>query len=71
MARTGTIDPEASSMLEKTVDATQQLVKLTQETGKQTKWIIRLTIISTILALIMAIPVIKDLRNGWEADQTK
>ena len=61
MGRTGGIDPQTSQTLQKTADATQQLVKLNQETGKQTKLMIVLTIIIAILTLIMAIPVARDI----------
>lgn len=63
MGRTSVIDPQAKEALQETADATQQLVSLNKETGRQTKWMIALTVLITILTLIMAIPVIKDL---WE-----
>ena len=63
MARTGGIDNQTKQSLLQTADASQQLVKLNEETSKQTKWVIALTVIIAILTLIMAIPVIRDLFN--------
>ncbi|MDP3043334.1 MAG: hypothetical protein Q8N21_02950 [bacterium] len=63
MARTGGLGSKDAQALHKTADATQQLVRLNKETGRQTKWMIALTIIITILTLIMAIPVVTDILN--------
>ena len=63
MAITGGLGSKESQALHKTADATQQLVRLNKETGKQTKWMIALTIIITILTLIMAIPIVNDIIN--------
>lgn len=61
MARTGGIDNQTKQSLQQTADATKQLVRLNEETGKQTKWLIILTVVITVLTLIMAIPVINGL----------
>lgn len=54
MAITGGLGSEDSHALKQTADSTQQLVKLNQETSRQTKWLIFLTI-------IMIIPIIRDI----------
>ncbi|MCK5510073.1 hypothetical protein KAI65_00820 [Candidatus Parcubacteria bacterium] len=64
MARSeGGLGSKDAQAIHKTANATQQLVRLNKETGKQTKWMIALTIIIAILTLIMAIPVVRDVWN--------
>lgn len=51
MGRTGGgIDNQTKQSLLQTADATKQLVKLNEETGRQTKWIIVLTIVITLVS---------------------
>lgn len=60
MARTESTKIDNTS-IKKTADAIAQLVQLNKETGKQTKIMILLTVVITILTLVMSVAVIIDL----------
>ncbi len=55
MGRTESSDKKS---LKKTADATEQLVELNKEAGKQTKWIMVLTVMITILTFVMTAPIV-------------